>query len=62
MGDIKLLPCPFCGGKAELKHNILWDWVQCENCSAMTQEKHCKENAIEAWNTRKPMKKIAIQP
>jgi len=49
-------------GKAELKHNILWDWVQCKNCGAMTQEKHCKENAIEAWNTRKPMEKIAIQP
>lgn len=57
----RLLRCPFCGGEAELKHNILWDWIQCKNCGAMIQERHCKETAIKAWNIRKPTEQIVEQ-
>ncbi len=60
-----LLPCPFCGGKA--------DWyiatadlfaqqmgcglseknsVECEGCGASSFEHKTRERAIKAWNTR----------
>lgn len=66
MSEIKLLPCPFCGGEAELNRTIVkgrsmysvsckhkWD---CTIGTTFLQE--TKEEAIELWNTRKPMERI----
>lgn len=54
----KLLPCPFCGGKAKLKNNhickdmsfgIIYNeiYVSCENCNCQTKtilvDWHCGE-------------------
>ena len=55
----ELKPCPFCGGKAELK--TFWggfhirryiNVVQCTSCRANSGEWKIKPKAIEAWNRR----------
>jgi len=45
----KLLPCPFCGGEAELFMN---DEIIC-NCSAIMTESE-DTDVITLWNTRTP--------
>ena len=66
----KLLPCPFCGGKAHIEEHKFWDekakgftvqtyGVVCDSCCSMSWQHHRhKEKAIEQWNTRKPMERI----
>lgn len=67
MSEIKLLPCPFCGGEAILSKNALFtcsSFVKCKKCGARTMEHtsesmaNAKLNAVNAWNTRKPMQEI----
>lgn len=53
----KLKSCPFCGGEEIDCHNYcrggdVW-FVQCANCYATFPHFDSKEEAIEAWNTRK---------
>lgn len=55
-----LLPCPFCGGKAEFvphsKWKKPWGCVRCVKCGARTDD--VKEpNAHEYWNVRFPCEK-----
>lgn len=48
----ELLPCPFCGGTANLHIHDRYG-VECENCSmGLGCIKLTKEDAIKAWNTR----------
>lgn len=58
----KLLPCPFCGGKA-LAHPITMDvmcrdllhtyWrVRCTECGVAMRDDTDREKAIAAWNRR----------
>lgn len=68
MSEIKLLPCPFCGGEAELighyikgVPNDFQYFVRCKKCKARPQQFYTfkkKEKAVEAWNTRRPMELI----
>lgn len=55
---IELLPCPFCGGKAEIENRGWYDEryvdVMCEDCRAMTACYANDEAAVKAWNTRTP--------
>lgn len=53
-----LLPCPFCGGKAEIwrahpenpKRNA---WIACiGRCAVLTKEFGSTDEAIKTWNTR----------
>ena len=64
-----MLNCPFCGGEARLqrkKRNLHGYYVICKSCGCRTsfyQYKYdslekLREQAIEAWNTRKPMQNI----
>ena len=67
MDEIKLKPCPFCGGEAMLTTNLYAGivYIQCKCCTAMVGRKRKivssmigkeyfvnKEEAIEAWNRR----------
>lgn len=50
----ELLPCPFCGGEAEINGANKYGWsVWCKKCHSNNNWGHAMEQeAIEAWNTR----------
>ena len=53
--EVALLPCPFCGGEAELTgYKAPEFWVRCDKmgCKASTESFGSKDRAIAAWNTR----------
>lgn len=56
MTEVKLKPCPFCGGTAYIKAAISLDdlssghvIISCSNCSSSIQEQTILQ-AAEAWN------------
>lgn len=63
MAEIKLLPCPFCGGEAKLHKDGFGcgHRVYCGKCFIRTECYESKETPIEKWNTRKPMERIVEQ-
>jgi Lar family restriction alleviation protein len=48
---IELKPCPFCGGKAEMK-GVVVAYVKCSNCKAETGCYEKEDEAAGAWNRR----------
>lgn len=64
MKETKLLNCPFCGGEAvtaemyNTKLKKLFPIVKCLDCECRTPMTETFEDAITAWNTRKPMESI----
>lgn len=63
MSEIKLLPCPFCGGEARLRGERYFQPnvrrnVICKECFSNSGWYKTDEEAIKAWNTRKPMERI----
>ena len=52
MKNKELLPCPFCGGEAELNPHFYDFLIACSSCGIGTHFYHTKREAIEAWNTR----------
>lgn len=67
MSEIKLKPCPFCGGEAHKRIAFPVDSdgmemnmyiVECENCDIGFSRLWDEEEVIEAWNTRKPMEEL----
>lgn len=50
--QIKLKPCPFCGGNNLSVEGITFYWVECIDCNATIAGHETKEEAIEAWNRR----------
>lgn len=70
MSEIKLLPCPFCGGEAQLVRDRIGLWrVGCKKCDCTTTyqfgfgegEEVSQKKAANVWNTRKPMERIVEQ-
>lgn len=57
MQNDKLLPCPFCGGKAEWG-TVLKTWIVCTSCGFETPYSKDTENTVRLWNIRKPMERI----
>lgn len=65
MSEIKLKPCPFCGSDRNytLERNHFGEKfvsISCTEChiSQTGSEFKTKEEAIQHWNTRKPMDKV----
>lgn len=59
--EIKLKPCPFCGGKAKLRKNEFfrvadWWYVACDNphCGAYVETvvRPTQQDVVEIWNAR----------
>lgn len=74
MSDIKLKPCPFCGGEAYInyetmtdEHKIYWAQVLCKKCHCRSagnwsdRYASAERKEVKAWNTRKPMERIVAQ-
>ena len=62
MSEIKLKPCPFCGGEAkymDIRDIVVSKFVTCTKCGIETKRNYLRRSyAIQAWNTRKPMDAI----
>ena len=58
----ELKRCPFCGGDNvgvwHSKFNTHWYEVHCYDCHFGLSQSYTEEEAIKAWNTRKPMDRI----
>lgn len=54
MSKSELKPCPFCGGKMVVVHEMEDNrWlVFCHNCGGMMQSFMTKNDAVEHWNRR----------
>lgn len=67
LSEIKLNPCPFCGGEAILKSEscfipTYYDpdgsnaeivyWIRCVKCGAQTRIFKVEQNAVKTWNRR----------
>lgn len=50
--------CPFCGGEASLISGAKCNYVFCNACGAETGLCDTPDEAIAAWNTRKPIEQI----
>lgn len=54
----ELLPCPFCGGEAQVFESGAWfvdhfmKYVRCTSCGLQTCDYKTEAEAVEAWNTR----------
>ena len=52
MSEIKLKPCPFCGGTGDIVKidNGSCCYIQCQKCRRLTFNYNSPEGAAEAWN------------
>ena len=62
MCNIKLKPCPFCGGEAEAQNRgIVWV-VICKNCETVTTFMPTAQRAADIWNRRDKSTHWHIKP
>ena len=58
MPEIKLKPCPFCGGKAKIQSERVAVYIKCKECGATSgivevSAKYCANDKLaEKWNRR----------
>jgi len=57
---LKIKPCVYCGGKARMKANPPWWFIECKKCGrmygAMDEEERgdCRNTLVSEWNTPLP--------
>lgn len=51
-GNMKLKPCPFCGGKPALIEAMGEVWYMCTDCRASVNMAASKKEAAKLWNKR----------
>ena len=51
-GEVKLKPCPFCGGLPMRHTEGMWSVVRCTSCGARSNGINTPEGADEMWNRR----------
>lgn len=55
-GELKLKPCPFCGGKAVMNEysgrEYTCYYIECPHCHISTQVKYSETMTIKTWNRR----------
>lgn len=61
--DIKLKPCPFCGGEVQLQYGAcdynVWQAIcKSQQCNGMAGWGDDPQEAAEAWNKRKTVKGV----
>ena len=54
----QLKKCPFCGGEVVTVEGAKCNYVICNICGSESALYDTREEAITAWNTRKPMERI----
>lgn len=54
---IELLPCPFCGSKAEIWHGL----ARCTSCDASTSGPCREKTAAERWNRRARVWAVVVE-
>lgn len=52
MPDIKLKPCPFCGGKARGFSHCSINYIKCMTCRTVSGIYDTYKDAVAAWNRR----------
>lgn len=52
MNEVKLKPCPFCGGEAKMISGYGKYAATCKECDAMTSSTYTASDAAKAWNKR----------
>lgn len=54
MTETELKPCPFCGGKPNLRsYSKSRNWIVfCSKCETETQVYESEQKAVKAWNSR----------
>lgn len=61
IAEVKLSPCPFCGGQGKIKKRAT-TLVSCISCSATTFQKlDDEESAIRNWNKRATWAELFIE-
>ena len=55
---IKLLPCPFCNGKARFEEEDYSVIIECVDCYFGIEYFSTKEEAITSWNKRAESKEV----
>lgn len=52
MNEVKLKPCPFCGGEAKIISGYGKYAVTCKECDATAPSTYTESDAAKAWNKR----------
>lgn len=63
MSEIKLKPCPFCGGEAVIFYpDCTFPRVACKKCKTTSNRYDSIQEAVDEWNRRSEESEIKLKP